>query len=1313
MKKAYLIGKFPLLLVTFIIIATYAFGGHIVVTENGSNSLTLKENSYALLTLNNQVSDIRFVRVKTNEGIFTLLNVKEYGYRLNVGEPKLPVIKKLIEVPIGATFEIKILSKTTKEINLSDFDISDFVIPAQPPLSKSIDNPEDIEFIYNKAAYQVNDYVGSELVNVVDLGVMRGVRLARVEISPILYNPVQNKLKVFDNIEVQIEFKGGNKAATIQQKENYFSPFFQSIYKQVFNYKPLNPEQLIMDEPVTYVIVSDPMFEAALQPFIEWKTQKGFHVIEAYTDDPAVGNTTTSIKNYLQDLFDNPAPGVNPQSFVLFVGDVAQIPAFNGTPPYNHVTDLSYCTYDGAGDIYPEAFSGRFSAANLTQLQPQIDKTLEYEQYLMPDPSFLDEVLLVVGQDEAHEDTWGNGQMNYGAQYYFNAAHGLNLHLFLQDPPMGNNGVHDSIIANMNNGISFGNYSAHCSSMGWADPGFTIGDIGSLTNAHKYPLLVGNCCSSVAFDVTCFGEEILRAVDKGALGYIGGSNSTYWDEDYWWGVGYEPISANPVYNPDHLGAYDRLFHDTGEPLEEWYVTQGQMSAGGNLAVTQSGSGMEVYYWEIYHLMGDPSLMIYFGQPPETTANYQGLMPLASTSFTVNTDPYGYVAISKDGVLHGCAIADETGLAEVTMFLPITEPGEADVIITGQNLKPYMGTVTVASPTGAYVLFNELQIDDSNGNNNGLVDFSEYIMLDITLENLGSQTATNVVATLSTTDDNVVINSDTHNWPDILSGGILIEVGAFAFTVNELVPDQHIVQLDMEITDGTDTWNSSFNITLNSPVLAVLSYTIDDSNGNSNGRLDPGETANIIVPNLNDGGCDALNTLATAVAAGSLITINNATFDLETIASGEIKNAVFNVTVDASAQIGDIVNVSYTVESDPYSANEMLMMNIGLVIEDFESGNFETYNWEFGGNANWVIDEVDPYEGVYSAKSGTINHNQTSLLYITIEVTTDDQISFFRKVSSESGWDFLKFYIDDNEMDSWSGELAWEEFSYPVAEGEHTFKWEYFKDGSVSNGEDCVWIDYIMLPAFASVAPLSVNASGTPTDICIGESSQLNTFVMGGTGNYTYEWTPEDGLSDPTISNPVATPDETTTYYVVVNDGDATVTDDVTINVHPIPETPVVMQQGLILISTAASGNQWYNSAGIITGATNQSYAPIETDDYYVIVTNEYGCVSEQSNIYHFIYTGVVDIIDGQQFNIYPNPFKENFTLEYSVKSVSKVKISIYNTIGQQMTILQDNAAQIAGNHRINFDASKLEPGIYYCKIETDDYTIVKRIIHSN
>ena len=252
----------------------------------------------------------------------------------------------------------------------------------------------------------------------------------------------------------------------------------------------------------------------------------------------------------------------------------------------------------------------------------------------------------------------------------------------------------------------------------------------------------------------------------------------------------------------------------------------------------------------------------------------------------------------------------------------------------------------------------------------------------------------------------------------------------------------------------------------------------------------------------------------------------------------------------------------------------------------------------------------------------------------------------------------------------------------------------------------------MFPAFAGNFPLSVSASAIPADICAGESSQLNAFATGGTGNYTYEWTPDDGLSNPSIANPVATPDETTTYTVTVDDGDVTISDDVTLIVHPIPDTPTVTQQGSMLVSSAAYGNQWYNSDGIITGATSQSYTPTATDDYYVIVTSVFGCQSEQSNIYHFIYTGVVDIADGQRFSIYPNPFKDNFTLEYYVKSVSKVKISIFNTIGQQMTILQNETVQISGNHRIYFDAGKLEPGIYYCKIETDDYTIVKRIIHS-
>ncbi|MCD4698535.1 MAG: hypothetical protein K8S16_20090, partial [Bacteroidales bacterium] len=624
-----------------------------------ATSFSIQKNDYYNLNFTNTLTTVNSFVVKHKTGFYNQLLADTYGTSLEVGNPQLPVLKKLIEVPVGAEINIKVIKENYLEFDLLELGLEYSVFPVQPPVSKSTDNPEDIPFEKNETTYLTDSYYGFETVQVKILGTMRGVNLARLEIAPLKYNPVQHTIRVCVDMEVEISFIGGNKVQTTNQKKNLFSPYFEGIYKQLANYKPEVTDELIMAEPVTYIIVSDPMFQTALQPFIEWKTKKGFNVVEAYTNDPGVGTTTASIKSYLEAFYNTPPAGFNAQSFVLFVGDVAQIPAFSSG---GHVTDLYYCTYNGSGDIYPECYYGRFSAENLSELQPQIDKTLEYEQYLMPDPSFLDEVVMVAGADGGYE-THSNGQINYGTDHYFNAAHGLYSNTYLQPEPGGGN-YSENIRQNVNDGVTFGNYTAHCSTQGWADPGFTISHIPQLTNASKYPLLIGNCCSSLEFQTTCFGEEILRAENKGAIGYIGGSNSTYWDEDYWFGVGHESVVLNAPYNANNLGAYDRTFHDHGEPLSEWYVTQGQMPSAGNLAVTQAGSSRETYYWEIYHLMGDPSLMIYFSQPSLTTANYYTLMPLGSVSFTVNTEPYAYVAISKDGVLHGAAVADGSGVADV-------------------------------------------------------------------------------------------------------------------------------------------------------------------------------------------------------------------------------------------------------------------------------------------------------------------------------------------------------------------------------------------------------------------------------------------------------------------------------------------------------------------------------------------------------------------------------------------------------------------------------------------------------------------------
>ena len=705
------------------------------------NRFEYTRNDAQALTFQANLNTLNFMIVNTQKGMFAEIAAPDHGFSHMAGYPKVPVMRKLISVPLGASVEVKVRNVQYQEIPLSQYGIQQKLIPAQPPLSKQED-PASAPFILDEEVYARNEYIYTEVARVEISGLMRGVRLANLEFYPVQYNPASNSLKVIVSADVQIEFKNAQTQATEDLKKRTWSPFFEGAYSQISNYQPPVTDELITDSPVTYVIISDPMFQQALQPFIQWKTKKGFKVIEGYTNNPSVGNTTTSIKNYLANLYNNPAPGYNPTTFVLLVGDVAQIPAFNGTAG-SHVTDLRYVEY--TGDNLPEAYIGRFSATNLSQLQPQIDKTLQYEQYLFPNETFLGEAVMVAGEDSGHI-TWSNGQINYGTTYYFNAQHGILSHTYLQPEPAGGN-YSQNIIQNVSNGVGYANYTAHCSPSGWGDPSFTISNIPSLQNQDKYPLMVGNCCQSSQFNTTCFAEELLRAENKGAVGYIGGTNNTYWDEDFYWGCGFKTVTTNPVYDPAKLGAYDVTFHDHGEPSTSWYVTQGQMVVGGNMAVEQSNTSMKTYYWELYCLMGDPSLMIYYGIPQAVTANYQNTLLVGMNQLTVNTEEHAYVALSFEGTQLATGMAGPTGVVNLS-FNPLPTVGTAQLVITKQNRKPHIGNITVAPATGPYLVVQSVTVNDSLGNNNWRADYHEDIFLNVTFKNVGVQPASNVDVTRS-------------------------------------------------------------------------------------------------------------------------------------------------------------------------------------------------------------------------------------------------------------------------------------------------------------------------------------------------------------------------------------------------------------------------------------------------------------------------------------------------------------------------------------------------------------------------------------
>jgi hypothetical protein len=504
-------------------------------------------------------------------------------------------------------------------------------------------------------------------------------------------------------LQIEIKFVGANYSKSKQLRERYSSALFNNIMTRIVSNYEFEVKPAI--EEATYVIISDRMFESILQPFIFWKELLGYHVITRYTDEPGVGNTTVSITNYLKELYNNPQTGVNPPLHVLLVGDVDQIPSYDGTID-DHVTDLYYCEY--TGDALPDVFYGRFSANTIAQLQPQIDKTLLYEKYMMSNPSYILNAVMVAGADASHATTYGNGQINYGTDVYFNTANGYTTHAYLQPEPGGGN-YSTNIKTNITNGAGYVNYTAHCDPNGWSNPGFSVADIANLSNTDMYGLWVGNCCRSNRFSVNeCFGEAALRAQNKGALGYIGATDYTYWDEDFWWGVGFKTVSANPVYDASHLGGYDRLFHTHGELTLEWYSTQGQMIFGGNLAVNESTSGLKTYYWEVYQLMGDPSVEIKTLLPKPIDVIYPTTAPKVNNNFivavksggTTSMLPDATVTLIKENVMvDSKKTADaypDRGTAKFSFNLA---SGPMNICVSKSNYIPYTGTCELLAGVG--------------------------------------------------------------------------------------------------------------------------------------------------------------------------------------------------------------------------------------------------------------------------------------------------------------------------------------------------------------------------------------------------------------------------------------------------------------------------------------------------------------------------------------------------------------------------------------------------------------------------------------
>jgi hypothetical protein len=659
--------------------------------------------------------------VAISEGEYHLLSAEDYVAAGEVGAPMLLVNNNLLTVPFCDGFSVEVTNAVYDTLALP----VGRVMPLQPSRSKSDTTAPRLWL--DESVYATDAFFARPLATVTPIGIARDRRYAVLSWSPVSINPVSRHMVVCRRADVTVRYLGSDAGATLKHFDRYYTPAFTAA--PTLN-SLVSPKAVRTTAPIRMVIMAPQRFQcAALDEFADWKRQQGMMVDLIYMANNTVADTYAV---RLKQMYDEASATAPAPTYLLLVGDVAQLPPFNDNLSSaavaalqnyadldpNHVTDLYFATWT-SGDRLPDCYQGRFSVTDTSTLRNVIDKTLFYERYQFADDSYLGRAALIAGYDNGYgsdyyDNAWrcADPTMDYIAYYYVNAANGYNtVYYYKNDPNTAPEGVtvtgsslesstSSALRSRYNSGVGLANYSAHGDWNCWYRPNFTVSHVNQMGNSGKPSFMIGNCCLSNKFDEgTCLGEALLRKGNRaGAIGYIGATNSTFWSEDFYWSVGVRSNithAMSPNYDATRKGMYDRLFHTHGEAVADRVATAGQMLMAGNMSVNRAAgsswsNAMAEYYWEIYELMGDPSLMLWMGTAQELTTS----AVLQHGVMTVTAVPNAYVALvhGDNHELVAASFADDMGVAQLAVLDPHLD-STYTLSVTAQGYKPYLQACT--------------------------------------------------------------------------------------------------------------------------------------------------------------------------------------------------------------------------------------------------------------------------------------------------------------------------------------------------------------------------------------------------------------------------------------------------------------------------------------------------------------------------------------------------------------------------------------------------------------------------------------------
>ena len=1067
----------------------------VISNSSKAQNLVVKNESKSSLSLELTIDNYNIKEINDGKEILHEVVLSSITIPNDKGKPNLPSVNRFIAIPNNAKAKV-VVNNYKKEI-LKDINIA----PSRGIVSEY--DTTNSDYIKDSDIYSKDELFPANIVSITEDINLRGVEAIGLNISPIQYNPVKKELIVYTEIELSIEYEGGDsKFGDDRLRSMHWDPILQH---NILNYNSL-PEinyserfqQWIADnaEGAEYLIIipDDESIREQAQRLADYRNKQGI-ITKVYSLDEMNAHSHEEIRDWFVDAYNN--WDIAPVA-VCILGDY-NIYAKDGIPAFifdfneygeKYISDRPFSDIDD--DFIPEIAFSRLSADNAEEARIMVDKQINYE-FLNPvmDEEFYDRPLLTsayqqskwfqisaaclkghlqtLGKDpntismiynyegNYNEDIWSSADNSDQVVNYF-GPNGLG---YIPATPgeMGgfieyeNSETLPSTIS-QNPGYIVLNRDHGWYSL-WSCPNLRSSGVRTMTNYDKLPFVLSINCASGAFNQDdCLTEAFMKLENAGSVGVIAPTFEThsYTNDSFLWGVwdffenDFLPDYGTSVENNNN---YMPAFANTS--AKHFLYQQNFPNTYQNTRELASN---------LFHAHCDAFLKLYSEVPQEMTIEHDDFYYYESNTFNIKAPIGSMIGISteKSGRIKVLAIAEGTGDMQAIFIPNNTTPGsKLYVTVTNTNHLRYEKEINI-STNEAFIIMEDFNLyDDSHE-----IILNQDTYLDIIMRNIGDQNISSINLSLRCNSDIITITENNNTIEEIISYDTIYLEDAFYLDITDGIPNGSLITFTMTIEFDDSTYEQNFDILVNSYNFEIINTDIEETEGNSNNIIEPGEFAKFIFTIKNTGNFTMDNIYANLISNDNYVRVITEDLEVSSLDINESIDIEFETYIEWDVT-EEPISLTLELNIDDCRIMENIEYYIGILFEDFENETFNSNLWQNDINSPWYIDSSEAYEGKHSLRSGDIDDDESTSISINIENFIDQNLKFYYKVSSEEYWDYFIFYIDGTPFIQEHGVTNWKYAEYYITKGNHTFKWEYTKDPMSSDGSDCVWIDFITLP----------------------------------------------------------------------------------------------------------------------------------------------------------------------------------------------------------------------------------------------------------